>query len=99
MGNYRRELYASKTASEVTSETYWVGDAQELTVQLLGSPSTTTIQGTNVDGRSAAIAETDWSTISTVIGDGIVNIEPGWRWMRGLRSETTAMHVNWRYQP
>lgn len=103
MGLYvqQRDLYTSKAASEITSETYYVGDIKELTTFLRGSPSTTTIQGSNAEGRSTAIAETSWSDLTTVLfvsGDGaqMVNIQPGFRWLRCLRSETTEVVLNGR---
>ena len=90
----QRDLYASKTASDVTSEVFWVGDARELTLQILGSPSTTTVQGSNGDGRVAALSEDSWSDISAVIGANMVDVEPGFRWLRCLRSETTQVLLN-----
>ena len=87
-----RELYTSKSASEVTSETYWVGDAFALSMQFVGAGSNTSIQGSNADGRDAAIAEASWSHI-TVVGPGIYDVEPGFRWMRCLRSLTTAANM------
>ena len=94
MATFRRDLYASKAASGVTSETYRVIDAIELTLFLRGSPSTTTVQGSNADGRTVAISNTttDWSNLTVVIspspGD-MLNIEPGFQYLRCLRSETT----------
>ena len=82
----RRELYASKGVSDVTSETYWVGDAAEITLQF-PTASSNTVQVTNADGRSAAIVEADWSTITTA-STGIINIEPGMRWLRCLSNKT-----------
>ncbi len=86
-----RDLYSSKTASEVTSETYWVGDAHAITLQVVGSPSTTTIQGSNDNGRDVAI--TNWQTIDTLTSTDIYYVDPGFRWIRALRSETTALKL------
>lgn len=93
--NLRRSVYTSKGASEITSEVLWTGDANELTVFLRGSPSTTTIQASNADGRDTTIAETSWSVLTTVISPSpdMLNIEPGFRWFRCLRSETTEVVV------
>lgn len=85
----RRNLYESIAASGITSETYWVGDAGSISLQLIGSPSTTTVRGSNADGRSAAIGATEWSTITTVAA-GMYSIEPGFRWLQLQRSETTS---------
>lgn len=95
MGLYtvRRDLYNSKTASEITSETVWVGDFNEMTLYIEGSASTTTVQGSNADGRDSAIPAASWSLLTRVItpGPDMLNIEPGFRWLRALRSETTAV--------
>ena len=87
-----RDIYSSKTASEITSETIGVADIDEnISVQLVGSPSTTTLQGSNDSGVEAV--PTNWSTISTVIGAQLITVEPGFRWLRALRSETTNVVV------
>jgi hypothetical protein len=100
MGMYTttRSLYTTKTASELTSEIYNVQDIKELTVFLRGSPSTTTIQGSNADGRTSAIPETSWSVLTTNIlpGPDMLNIEPGFRWLRCIRSETTEVILSGR---
>ncbi len=89
----RRDLYGTKTASEVTSEIYWVGDAISINLFLRGSPSTTTVQGSTANGRDAAIAETSWSDLTVVVSPSpdMLDIQPGFGWIRGLRSETTEM--------
>lgn len=85
----RRDLYADTAASGVTSETYNVeGFHDGFTVQLIGSPSTTTVRGSNDHGRTAAI--TNWSTLTTVIGAGMINVTPGFAWLQLQRSETTS---------
>jgi len=96
MGHFtaRRDLYASKDASDVTSETYYVGDARSISLEIIGSPSTTTIQGSNADGRNVDITNTtaQWSTLSVVVGPApdMIDIEAGYSWMRCQRSETTS---------
>ena len=89
----RRDLYSSKAASDVTSETYNTeGFVESFSVQVVGSPSTTTLQGSNDDGRIAAI--TNWSTLTTIIGAGMFNIESDFRWIRAQRSETTNLVIS-----
>lgn len=83
-----RSLYLSKAVSDVTSEVYWVGDAEEITLQL-PSTSATTVQASNDDGRSAAI--TNWSNLTTATAAGMLNIEPGFRWLRLLSTKTDAI--------
>ena len=92
MSTFRRDLYASKAASIITSEVYRVIDAGEVTLQLTGSPSTTSVEGSNSDGLTVDLTNTtaDWSTLTTVIGAAMLNIEPGFEYIRLLRSETTT---------
>ncbi len=87
-----RDMYNSKAASAVTSEEVWVGDADKISLQLLGSPSTTTVQGSNATGFSTAIGAGEWSTITT-LGVGMYAMEPGVRWLRCQRSETTNVYL------
>ena len=96
MGTYRRDIYTSKAASDITSETVWVGDAETLTLFLRGSPSTTSVQMSLADGRSAAIPETSWSDVTQITSPSpdLIDIEPGGRWLRTLRSETTEVVVS-----
>ena len=101
MGTFRRDLYSSKGASDVTSEVYNVQDAAELTLFLRGSPSTTTIQGSNADGRIVDITNTtnDWSDLTVITGPSpdMLNIEPGFAYIRLLRSETTEAVLHGRF--
>ena len=91
--NAQRDLYTSIAASGVTSEVYNVQSMEDITLQLVGSPSTTTVQGSNDDGRTTA--PTNFSTITTV-GAGIYDVEHGFRWIRCVRSETTnAILAGW----
>jgi len=94
----RRDLYGSLTVSAVTSETYYVGDAERYSIYIdaNGSTSTFTIQGASVDGRSAAIAEADWlslftfaSSTTTYIDSSIHNL-PYVRWLRAQRRGSAA---------
>lgn len=95
MGLYtqNRDLYSSKTVSEITSEVYFIGDADKVSLEVRGSPSTTSIQASNSGGLFEAIPENAWSTMTTVIGTGVdmLDIESGPRWLRTLRSETTEV--------
>lgn len=93
-----RDLYSSKAASGFTSETYNVADADEVTLFLRGSPSTTTVQGTNADGRETDLTNTltDWSVLTVVVAPGpdLLNIEPGFQYIRCIRSETTEVRLS-----
>jgi len=96
MFTVQRDLYNSPAASDVTSEVYWVGDAWSVSLFLRGSPSTTTVQLSNAEGRSAAIAENSWSAATTVISPSpdMLDIATGFRWIRCLRSETTEARLS-----
>ena len=90
--NVQKDLYASVAASGVTSEVYNVAGFHDgFTLQMIGSPSTTTVRGSNDDGYTATI--TNWSTLTTVIGAGMVNVTPGFRWLQMQRSETTNVII------
>lgn len=90
-----RDLFNTVASTGTISETYNVQGFHSLTMQIVGSPSTTTIQGSNDDGYTAAI--TNWSNLTAVIGVGMVEIDPGFRWLRCIRSETTnAIISGWQ---
>lgn len=88
----QRDLYGTIAASGITSETYNVqGFHDAFTLQVIGSPSTTTVRGSNDEGYSAAV--TNWSTLTTVIGAKMVAVDPGFRWLQCQRSETTNVLI------
>lgn len=93
-----RDLYGSKAESAITSEVYWVGDADEIDLFLRGSPSTTTVQATLADGRRSAIAENSWSALTTVTAHSgltaLLDIDPFAGWLRCQRSETTEVRLS-----
>lgn len=92
-----RDLFAAAASAATNSEVYNVQGMDNITLQLLGSPSTTTIIGSNDSGYASAIAAASWSTLTTVIGVGIVAIDPGFNWIRCVRSETTnAIIAGWQ---
>ena len=96
MSAFRSDLFAD-VGSDITSAVYFVGDAEELTADArIASATTVHLQGTNAQGFREAIAETAWSTltqVSAVAANTIYNIEPGFRWIRGLRE--TASTASW----
>lgn len=88
----KRDLYgtigSSLATSGITSEVYNVeGFHDPFTLQFVASNSTTTVQGSNDDGRTAAI--TNWSTLTTVLDSGMVAVDPGFAWLRCLRSNSS----------
>jgi len=88
----RRDLYEAK-GSDVTSEVYWVGDARSISMWL--DASVITVQGTNQEGRDSAIDEDNWSLLTTLTDPDkeMLDIEPGFRWLRTLRSGSTGTAV------
>ncbi len=90
--NQTRDLYTTISSASTISETYSVQAMQDgFTLQIVGSPSTVTVQGSNDDGITAAIA--NWSNLTTIIGAGMFNITPGFRWIRAIRSNVTTANV------
>lgn len=97
MTSFRTDLYGSGLTSVITSSVYFVGDAEELTAFLdIDSETTCVIQGSNAIGFRTAIAAGEWSTVTTATSVGantMVDIEPGFRWLRGIRE--TASNASW----
>lgn len=93
MASFRTDLYAG-LGSAITSSVYYVPDAEELTAFLdVDSATTFIIQGSNADGVRSAIVEDEWSTLTTmavISTNQLVNIEPGFRWIRGLRETAST---------
>lgn len=91
----KRDLYTSKAASGITSETFRVVDFDRLSLFISGSPSTTTIQGSNANGLTTDITNTttDWSDLSVIVDPSpdMVAITTGFDYLRCLRSETTSV--------
>ena len=96
MSTFRNDLFAGSSA--ITSSVYFVGDAVGLTADIdIDSETTCVIQGSNTTGFSGpAIAEDDWSTLTTIVSlaaNEIISIDPGFRWIRGLRE--TESSASW----
>ena len=96
MSTFRNDLFAA-SGSDKTSAVYFVGDAAELTCEIdIDSATTCIIQGSNAQGFRETIAADDWSTITTAVSlaaNTLLNIEPGFRWIRGIRE--TASTASW----
>ena len=85
-----RDLYTSKTASEVTSEIAWVGDASSVNL-FLDSASVMTLQGHNGNGRDAALDANHWSTLTALTPtNAMLDVAVGFRWLRVLRGASSA---------
>lgn len=88
MSSFRKDLYAD-APSDLTSSTYLTADAEEMTVQaIIGSAASLHIEGSNATGFRTAIGEDDWSRMTSiaVAADGMYNIEPGFRWLRCIKT-------------
>ena len=93
MSSFRYDVFAAQS-SGITSEVYFTGDAEEMTVDLdIDSATTVRIQGSNSQGFRDSIIEDDWSTLTTAVGltaNTVLNIEPGFRWTRILRETAST---------
>ena len=93
MSAFRKDLFED-VSSDITSSTYFVGDAEELTLDLdVDSATTIIVQGSNAQGFRTAFVEDDWSTLTTIVSisaNDILNIEPGFRWARVLRETAST---------
>ncbi len=88
---------SSAQSSTFTTASVLVADFAQLTVSWqtdTTAASVYTIQGTNVDGFGAAIAEGDWSNITGMASAGIFTIDPGVRWIRGLRNSNESVSIS-----
>lgn len=83
-----RSLFPADSSSVTTSAAYYVGDFHSFTVEP-GSASTVTLQASNANGFTTALVEGDWSTLTVVASTGIKQIDPGFRWLRAIRSQST----------
>lgn len=81
-------MISPTVGSGLTSSALCVADYGTQTLSWQTSADTTgslTVQGTLVDGFTAAIANADWSTLSTVAAQGQFTLDAGSRWIRVLR--------------
>ncbi len=88
---------SSAQSSTFTTASVLVADFDNLTVSWAtdtAAASTYTIQGTNVDGFGAVIAEADWSDITAMTAQGIFTVDPGVRWVRGLRNSNESLSIS-----
>lgn len=81
-------FFTAGSSSVTTSGAWYVGDFTSLSLDI-GSASTVSVQGTNADGFTSALASADWSTVSVVAAAGLQKVETGFRWMRIWRSQST----------
>jgi len=85
---------SSADSSTVTSNAMLVADANQISasiVSVAAVASNWTVQGSNADGFTAAIAEGEWSTVSVIAAQGIFSVTPGMRWIRTLRPAVNSL--------
>lgn len=82
--------------STFTSNPLLVADFRDMSLSIqtsTASASNITIQGTNVDGFTAAIPNGAWSTLTVIGTAGIQTVDPGIRWLRAIR-DAIAVSAN-----
>lgn len=87
---YTREhsFFTGLPSSMTTSAPQFVGDFQSYSIEI-GSSSVVTLEGSNADGFTAALAAPDWSVLSVIAAAGLQKVETGFRWIRVWRSQST----------
>jgi hypothetical protein len=87
-----RKAMLSWNSSAITSPVLFVGDAITMSISLTTTTtaSTYTVQGSNSDGFTVAIAAGQWSTITLLTTQGIYAVEPGFRWIRALQAASNS---------
>lgn len=92
--SYARFDLFGDVGSDITSATYLVADAAEMTLDLdVDSATTVVVQGSNQQGFRTDFVEGDWSTLTTIVSisaNEMLNIEPGFRWLRVLRETAST---------
>jgi hypothetical protein len=93
MSTFRSDLFGGVSGN--TSTIYLVADAAEMTLFYdVDSATSLEIHGSNASGFRHAILEDEWSVLTTIAGavdNGLVNIEPGFRWARVVRESDTSL--------
>jgi hypothetical protein len=89
----RNKVLLGRASTATTSAAYYVGDFARMTVSRMTSTASATsivIQGTNWDGFASAIPEGGWSNITVISTVGIFTVDPGFAYMRSIRSNIGA---------
>ncbi len=91
MSAFMKDLFED-VGSDLTSTTYFVGDAEDMTLQAVaGSATTIIVHASNDKGFSAD--PTSWSTITTVTAVAtatIFDVDQGFRWLRCVRESAVS---------
>lgn len=93
MSTFRKDLFGD-VGSDLTSNPYLTADAAELTLDYdVDSATSFVIEASNAEGFRGFV-EDDWSNVTTISGaaaNGLVNIEPGFRWLRLIRESAASL--------
>ncbi len=84
----KQDLFFPIGSSATHSGAVYMGDFRNLSIQVSGSGSNFTIEGSNDDGFTRAI--TNWSTMTVLTAAGIYSIEAGARWIRAGRPDSAV---------
>ena len=89
----KHKLLLGAATSGATSNSYFIGDFDIIALSYLtqnASASTLTIQASAAEGFMAAIPANSWSNLTTITTPGPQTIDPGLRWLRCIRSESSS---------
>lgn len=89
----KHKLLLGATTSGATSNPFFIGDLDIIALSYqtqAASASTLTIQASNAEGFVAAIPAASWSNLTMVTSPGPQTIDPGLRWLRVIRSESSS---------
>lgn len=89
------DAWSNYTASVVTSNAYFVGDAYHVSWSLTSSSATAsrwTVQGSNEDGFTATIDASSWQNVQGVTAQGVYGISTSStpRWVRFQRNPSDS---------
>ena len=86
---YTREhsFFTTGSSSQTTSDPYFIGDFTSYSMEI-GAASAVTMQGSNANGFTTALAAADWSVVSVISAAGLQKVETGFRWIRAIRTSS-----------
>jgi len=87
MYTQRHDMLGS-ASNATTSNPVLTADYRDMSLSIqtsTGSASNITVQGSNADGLTSAIAEASWSNLTVIPASGVQTVDPSIRWMRVIR--------------
>ena len=97
MAYTKQKTLLDPSSSDVTGGPYFIGDFTQLTISRvtqLGTASNLTIQVSNSNGFTAALAADDFSNVTAVAAAGAFGIETGARWLRVIRKSASSETIS-----